>query len=67
MNEAGYLGDREMKISELIKGLEKVLAWNGDITIEARNAAGDYDTIEGVEVEPDSIHKDNTQFTAYIS
>jgi len=55
-----------MIISELIEHLKHTLIKHGDIVIEVRNGAGDFDTVDRVVVEPDSIHKDNTKFTAYI-
>jgi hypothetical protein len=56
-----------MKVSELIQQLQKVLNENGDIIVEARNGAGDFDTIEDIAVEADSFNQSNTKYTAYIT
>jgi len=55
-----------MIITELIKQLEKLRAQVGNVEVEARNAAGDFDEANDVQIVNVSRQPSETKWRVYI-
>jgi hypothetical protein len=55
-----------MKISELIEKLEQLRDQVGDVEVEARNTAGDYDTAEDAEIVNVACKANDPKWRVYI-
>jgi hypothetical protein len=55
-----------MNIIELIKKLEQLRDQVGNVEVEARNAAGDYDSIEEVQIVNVSRKSGQTEWHVFV-